>query len=84
MDKQKNLIIWLIVVIVSLNFILIGGKIATHDVAFFGNSEVTSVKAEVIQVTDDTETENKLGVDGSYKEKNIEFVCRILKGKDKG
>lgn len=84
MDKQKDLVIWLIVVIVSFNFILIGGKIATHGVSFFGNNEVTSVKAEVIQITDDTETENQLGVDGSYKESNIDFICRILKGKDKG
>ncbi len=87
MKEKKNMrdiLVWLIVVFLSANFIFIGGKYATKDVSIFNNQGIESCKARITKIIESNSSENKLGVNATYTEDTIKFKCKILNGNFKG
>ncbi len=82
--KTKNTVVWIITVIFSLLYIIIGHKIAARDLSVLNNDDSSASKARVTEIIDTVEEEFSL--DGENMQKNITtiFRCEILDGIYKG
>lgn len=82
--KTKKTVVWLLTVILSLAYILIGHKIASRDLSVLNNEGSVASKARVTEIIETVKDEFTL--DGENMQENITtvFRCKILDGDYKG
>ncbi len=82
--KAKKTVVWLLTVILSLAYILIGHKIAARDLTVLNNEGSVASKARVTEIIETVKDEFTL--DGENMQENITtvFRCKILDGEYKG
>lgn len=82
--KAKKTVVWLLTVILSLAYILIGHKIASRDLSVLNNEGSVASKARVTEIIETVKDEFTL--DGENMQENITtvFRCKILDGRYKG
>lgn len=83
-NNIKNVLVWVITVIVSLTVIYFGNKIVTNNFDFFSGGGQTMVKAEVTEVTGQQSSEMTLGGTATVNSTVIDFKCKILQGRQNG
>lgn len=79
---KKNLIVYIITIVLSILYILLLGNLFCKDLDLFSNSDDV-VKARVIEIINTDLNEYKIGND-IHKQKTIYFKAKILSGEDRG
>lgn len=84
-EKNKQLIIYISAIIISILYIFAGNKIAsTNAPKLDGGGDMGTIKARVTQVIDRQEDSQGYGITESVKSIEIEFKAVALKGENKG
>ena len=82
--KIKNTILWIVTVVLSLVYLIVGHNIASRDLTVLSNEGSVASKAKILTIEDTIHDSFSLG--GEEEQANITtiFTCEILDGDYKG
>lgn len=84
MSMNKNKIIWIVTLILSIVYIYGGNAIATKDLSIMGDDNAQAVKAKVLSIQNTIEEESYTGAPQEDMTITTIFTCEILGGERKG
>ncbi len=79
---KKNVIVYVVTIILSLAYIFLLNNLFLNDLDLFQNKDV--VKARVLEIISSDVNEYQLGLNDVHEEKTIYFEAKILSGNKKG
>ena len=84
-NKKREITIYLLTVIFSILYFMVGNKIASTNMPKLeGGGQTETIKAKVTQITDRNEVTEGFGITESVRNVRIEFKAEVLKGDKKG
>lgn len=82
--NYKKIILWIVTVVLSLIYLIVGHKIASRDLGVLSNEGSVASKAEVVSIDDTIHNSFSLGGDSEQANVTTIFTCKILDGDYEG
>jgi uncharacterized membrane protein len=82
--NHKNIIIWVVTVLLSIAYIVVGHNIASKDLTIMEDGDSYSAKARVLSIEDQIAEENYFDELDSDVSTTTIFSCELLNGERKG
>ncbi len=82
--KYKNIIVWMVTVVLSILYIFFGHTIASKNLTVMDSQQAYSAKAIVLRIEDEIQGESYEGVAPIVADTTTLFTCRLLDGSHKG
>ncbi|MDD4842880.1 MAG: YibE/F family protein [Anaerotignum sp.] len=82
--KYKNIIVWMVTVVLCILYIFFGHTIASKNLTVMNSQQAYSAKAIVLRIEDEVQGESYEGVAPIVTDTTTLFTCRLLEGTQKG
>ena len=82
--NYKNVIVWIVTVLLSIVYIYVGHNIASKNMTVMSSQQSYSAKAVVLRIDDEIQGEPYEGIEPFTRGTTTVFTCKVLKGTKKG